>query len=225
MKKLFTGISFLLLATFAYCQQLGQVTFSGGATLTYLSFMTDQSVLIRMTDEGKVIEWGIELQSERNNNYYAPKLQPYLGRVEYYGPDADSVFRGKLKSIGTCSITYYGHYETAEKVGKIRTVGTLILDYYSDFDNVTLKGKLRFIGNLALQYYSSTEDQAFRGKLKSIGSTPITYYSSFEDKFIKGKIKSIGPVVYSWYSSFDLTSGLKSGVYRQNIGGITYILQ
>ncbi len=223
MCKLFIAIPFLLLASCTYSQQLSQVTFSGGANLSYISFLVDQNVLIRITEDGKVIEWGIEWLSQRSD-YYAPKLQPYMGKVDYYGPESDSVFRGKVKSIGTCVLTYYGHYETDPKVGKIRSVGTVALDYYTNFDNTVLKGKLRFVGNLVLEYYSSFDDEAFRGKLKSIGNTPITYYSTF-DKLIKGKIKSIGTVAYTWYSSFDLRSGLKSGLYRQNIGGVTYILR
>ncbi|MBK5273125.1 MAG: hypothetical protein JJE22_19160 [Bacteroidia bacterium] len=226
MKNFSTVILFLLLGSCSYSQQLGQVTFSGGAKLSYLAFLTDQGVLIRVTDDGKIMEWGTEVQSQRSD-YYAPKLQPYMGRIEYYGPEADSAFKGKLKSVGTCTLTYYGHYETATKIGKLKTVGTLNLDYYDNFDNATLRGKLRFIGSQILEYYSPTVDEAFRGKLRSIGNTQITYYSSFDDKAIKGKIKSIGAVSYAWYTSFDLNrSGLKSsGLYRQNIGGVTYILR
>jgi hypothetical protein len=227
MRKLFTAIPFLLLATCTFSQQLSQVTFSDAANLSYISFLADQVVLIRITEEGKLLEWGTELQSLRSD-YYAPRLQPYLGRVVYYGPESDSVFRGKVKSIGTCTLTYYGSYETATKVGKLKSVGSLILDYYSNFDNIAIKGKLRFVGNLVLEYYSSIDDEALRGKLKSIGNTAITYYSTSDDKLIKGKIKSIGSVVYTWYSSLDqngLRGGLKSGLYRQNIGVITYILQ
>jgi hypothetical protein len=224
MRKFFAAVSFLFLTTCIHSQQLGQVTFTGGANLSYISFLTDQDVLIRITEDGKIIEWGIEWLSDRYD-YYAPRLQPFMGRVEYYGLESDSAFRGKVKSIGTCVLTYYGSYEMDNKVGKLKTVGTLILDYYSNFENITLKGKLRFVGNLILEYYSSFVDESFRGKLRSIGNTPITYYSSFEDKFIKGKIKSIGSVAYTWYSSFDLRGGLKTGLYRQNIGGVTYILQ
>jgi len=226
MRTIFTVIFFLVFITGTISQKLGQVTFSGGSTLSYISFITDQDVLIRVTDDGKVTEWGTELQSERSNNYYAPKLQQYMGRIEYYDAESDSAFTGKLKSIGTCSLTYYGSYEKDNKPGKLKSVGTLFLDYYSNFDNAVLKGKLRFIGNQILEYYSPTVDEAYRGKLKSIGNTSITYYSSFDDKAIKGKIKSIGSVTYAWYTSFDLNrSGLKSGIYRQNISGVTYILQ
>jgi len=224
MKKFFTAISFLLLATGTYSQQISQIYFPGGASLSYISILVDNDVLIRITEDGKILEWGMEVKSLRSD-YYAPKLQPYLGRVDYYEPESDSAYRGKIKNIGTCTLTYYGHTETNIKVGKIRSLGNLIIDYYSNFDYATRKGKLRFIGNLILDYYSPAENEAYRDKLKSIGNTPITYYSTFDDKYIKGKIKSIGSVAYTWYSSFDLKSGLKSGLYRQNIGGITYILQ
>jgi len=226
MRKFFIAFAFLFPAVCAYSQRLSQVTFSGAANLSYISFLTDQGVFIRITEEGKVIEWGIEMLSQRYN-YYDPKLQPFMGRVEYYGPESDSVFRGKVKSIGTCLLTYYGSYETDTKPGKLRSVGTVFFDYYTNFDNTALKGKLRFAGNLILEYYSSFDDESFRGKLKSIGNTSITYYSVFDDKFNKGKIKGIGSVAFTWYSSFDrseLRGALKSGSYRQYINGVTYIL-
>ena len=72
---------------------------------------------------------------------------------------------------------------------------------------------------------TESENVDIKDKLKSIGNTVITYYSSFDDKFVKGKIKSIGSVPYTWYTSFELRGGLKSGMYRRNIGGITYIVQ
>jgi hypothetical protein len=205
---------------------LGQVTFSGGSKLSYFSFFTDQNVLIRVTEEGKIIEWGLEFQADYIPNYYNPKLQPYMGRVEYYGKEADSAFRGKVKSIGTCSFTYYNHYETSSKIGKLRTIGSIVLDYYDNFFKTILQGKLRFIGNLQIEYYTSFEDMAIRDKLKSIGKTLIKYHSSFDDRLIQGKVKSIGPITYTWYTSFDLNRyGLKSGAYRTNINGVTFILQ
>ena len=228
MRKLFATVSYLLLTTCMYSQQLSQVTFPDASNLSYFSFLTDQGVFIRITEDGKLLEWGTELMSQLRPDYYAPKLQPYMGRVDYYGPESDSAFRGKVKSIGTCPLTYYGSYETDTKVGKLKTIGALILDYYSNFDNIAIKGKLRFIGNLVLEYYSSIGDESLKGKLKSVGNIAITYYSTFDDKLIKGRIKSIGSVAYTWYSSFDhgeLRGGLKSGLYRQNIGGVTYILR
>lgn len=225
MRKFFITLPALILAFCASSQQLSQVTFSGGSNLNYISFLTDQGVLIRISPDGKILEWGTELVSERSNNYYAPKLQPFLGRMEYYDQQSDSSFKGKIKNIGTCTITYYGSYESEGRPGKIRSIGTAIFDYYNTFDDKLFRGKIKFAGNLELDYYSSFEDEMFRGKLKAIGNTPITYYSSFDDKAFKGKIKSIGSVPYVWYSSFDINrSGLKSGLYRQNVGAITYIL-
>lgn len=227
MSRLYPAIIGLLISLGSYAQELNQVTFAGGANFTHFAFLTDREVLIRISDDGRILDYGIEVMSNRYN-YYAPKLQPYLGRVDYYGPEADSVSRGKIKSIGTCFFTYYGAYEMEYKVGKIRTIGTLVLDYYSNFDNAALKGKLRFVGSLGIEYYSSFENEAFRGKLRAIGSTPITYYSSFDDKLIRGKVKSIGPVQIAWYTSLDKIGyggGLKNGNYRQPVSGVTYILQ
>jgi len=228
MKKLFTASIFLFLVNCIYSHQSRQVTFSDAANLSYLSLVTDQGVLIRITTDGKLLEFGTELQSQRSNNYYAPKLQPYIGRVDYYGSESDSAFRSKVKSIGTCAITYYSHYEEATKAGKLKSIGTLMLDYYSNYDNAALKGKLRFLGSLILEYYSSLDDEAVRGKLKSVGNTPITYYSTFDDKLIKGKIKSIGTLAYTWYTSFDkpeFRGAMKTGSYRMNVGSVTYILR
>ena len=228
MNRIILFCSFLLLSYFTYSQELSQVTFASGVNLTSFAFMTDQDVLIRVSNDGKIMEWGIEVQSLRSNNYYAPRLQPFMGRIDYYGPEADSINRGKVRSIGTCSITYYGTYETVEKIGKLKSIGIISLDYYSNYDNAILKGKIRFAGNLMLEYYSSFDDEGFRGKLKSIGSTAITYYSSFDDKLIRGKIKSIGGTSYQWYTSIDRIGyggGLKTGSFRQSIGGVTYILQ
>jgi hypothetical protein len=226
MRKLFTNISFLFLVSSVHSQQLAQVTFSGGIDLSYFSFMTDQNVLIRVSPDGKLLEWGIEIMSNRYV-YYAPKLQPYMGRIEYYGQESDSVFRGKVKSIGTCSLTYYGSHEQDDKPGKIKSIGRVLFDYYASYEEKTLKGKIKFAGSQMLSYYTPYDDQAYRGKLKSIGSTPITYYSSFEDKLVRGKIKNISGVSYTWYSSYersDLRGALKTGLYRQNIGSITYII-
>ena len=106
-------------------------------------------------------------------------------------------------------------------------IGSLLLDYYSVYDNKTIQGKLSAIDGTIIGYYTSFDDRVLIGKLKSVGGTTITYYSSFDDKFIRGKIKNIGPVSYTWYTSLESQygGGLKTGSYRQSIGGVTYILQ
>ena len=217
---------FLLSINKAYSQQLSHVSFSSGSSLSHFAFTTDQGVLIRISIEGNIIEWGTEIRATRGN-YYAPNLQPYMGKTEYYGAEADSIFRGKLKSIGTCYITYYGSYEQDEKPGKIKTIGNAFFDYYSRFEDKDLRGKIKMAGNQPFSFYSAFADEAYRGKLKSIGNTTIVYYSSFDDRLIRGKIKNIGPLTYSWYGSYDQSDyrgSLKSGAQRQNLGSVTYII-
>lgn len=227
MRKFFTAHILLFFGNLLYAQELSQISFSSGSNLSHLSLLTDREVLIRISEDGKILEWGIEVQSFRINDYYAPRLQPYPGRVEYYGPEADSVSRGKVKSIGSAVITYFEAYETAEKIGKVKSVGRLFFDYFGRYDNKVLQNKIKLIGSLSIDYYSTFDDPALQGKLKAAGSTPITYYSSFDYRFIRGKIKSIGSVNYHWYTSLDRQGyggGLKSGPLRQYTAGVLYIL-
>lgn len=211
----------------ASTQDLGQVGFNNGTTIKHLSLMLDDGLLIRLDDQGKIMEWGYEVKADRYE-YYSPKLQPYMGRIEYYTNDVDSAFRGKIRSIGTCMFTYYSKFEDSTRIGKLRTAGRVMFDYYSKYDNINLRGKLRMLGNRQIQYYSEFENESYRGKIRSIGSTEITYYSSFDDKQIRGKVKSIGGNSYQWYTSTDgkgSYGGLKVGAFRQNIAGVTYIIQ
>ena len=229
MRKVVFTLSFLVFCLFSWSQQLSQITFSGATTLSYLTFITDQNVLIRVSQDGELMEWGSEIQSQRSNDYYAPDLQPFMGRVDYYGPETvDSVYRGKVKSIGTCAITYYSSLDKDEKPGKLKSIGRLVLDYYTQFDNVAFRGKIKFAGTMILQYYASLENEAFRGKLKSVGNTAIKYHSSFDDRLLQGKVKSIGSVVFNWGTSLEPSGqkgALKSGSYRRNINGVTYNLR
>ena len=227
MKKYILAIVVIFSGLAGWCQQLGQVKFSSTAKLENFTFITDQGVLIRISPEGKVLEWGMEEMSIRSSNYYAPKLQPFMGRIDYYGAESDSVINGKVKSIGTCWITYYNAYET-ENAGKIKTIGRNALDYYSRHENEVLRGKLRLAGSQVIEYYPSYEDEALRGKLKAIGSTQVIYHSSFDEKFLKGKLKSIGSHNFTYYGIHErkqLWGVMKSGTNRQLINGITYILR
>ena len=204
-------------------QELAQVSFSNGTSFNYFSLLTDREVLIRISPEGKILEWGIEVQSMYSGNYYARNLQPYMGRIEYYGSEADSVSKGKLKSIGSAIITYYQGYETPDLVGKIRSIGRLFFDYYGRYDQKSVQGKIKFMGSSVIEYYQGFDDPQLQGNLKTVGSTAIRYYSSFDDKAIRGKIKSIGNTQYSWYTSLDRPGyggTLKSGPLRQNTGGV-----
>lgn len=226
MKTFFT-IVILLFAITTFSQQLSQVSFSIDGRLLYFTISTDDGVLLRVSPEGQLKEWGTEEASLYNNNYYAPNLRPYLGRIEYFGDEADSALRGKVKYIGSTAISWYAQYEVAIKVGRLKLVNNILTDYYDNFSVPGLQGKLKSIGDQAFDYYSlPSDDEAFRGKLKSINNLPVTYFSSFDDRQLRGKIKSIGSVAYDWYTSYDLNrSGLKTGLYRNQINGITFIIR
>jgi len=201
MRKIALLTSLLFIAAGAYSQELTHVTFSGGATLSFFSFRTDQDIILRISGDGKVQEWGTDPGPGRY--YYDPrKLQPYLGRVEYFGQEYDSVFRGKVKSIGTCTFTYYDKYETASKIGKLKTIGRIPVDYYDNYEDAAYKGKIKFANNISISYYSTFDEKASIGKLKSIGS--------FE---------------YIWFPSYDrYRGGLKSGPITRVINNITYTI-
>lgn len=225
MKKNYL-ITVLLLSFFGgHSQQLRQVTFSNGSGLSWFSLATNQNVLIRISPDGNILEFGTEEQSLNNRNYFAPKLRPYEGRVDYYPNNSDSAFRGKIRSIGTCYFTYYPSSEYPEKIGKIKSAGSLLFDYYQKYNDILLSGRIKNIGADDIGYYTSFDDEALRGKLKRIGQTPLTYYSSFDDPSIRGKLKSVGSYPYAWYNSFERSKGsLKSGAQRQLINGVTYII-
>jgi hypothetical protein len=226
MNKVLLSIHLLFFSLCSYSQELSQVTFSEGANLSSFSFFTDQKVVIRISPDGKIIEWGMDPGIGRYN-YYTGKLQPFMGRVEYYtAAEYDSVLRGKVKSIGTCRLTYYGSSEMDMKVGKIKSIGSTALDYVGN-ESIDNKGKLKMVGYILFEYYSSFENEAYKGKLKLVGNTPITWYSSFDDKLIKGKVKTIGTFTYTWYTSHDIHGygGLKSGSPTQVVNGVTYIVR
>ena len=220
-------IIFTLLSYYSHSQQLSQATFSGGSVFSWFSLLTNERILIRISEDGNIIEFGTEESSLYNRNFFARKLRPYLGRVEYYPNESDPAFRGKIKSIGTCYFVYYPSTDYPENIGKIRSAGSLFFEYYRKFSDDLIAGKIKTIGSNTITYFSSIDNEAFKGKLKSVGNTSITYYSNFDDISLRGKLKSIGAYNYTWYTSFDLrlSGGLKSGNRRQAINGITYIIE
>jgi len=229
MTRLFTLASTLVLSIACCSQELSQVILSGGSSVSAISFISDQKTVIRISPQGNIIEWGNDPGAGRYG-YYSGKLTPFMGRVDYYGKsEYDSMARGKVKSIGTCSFTYYSASEDKSKAGKLKSIGNVPIDYFSNFDNEALKGKLKSAGYTTFDYYSSFDNEAFRGNLKSVGNTSITYYSSFDDKLIKGKVKSIGSFTYTWYTSHDgsqfQSGGLKSGPTNEKINGVIFLVR
>lgn len=221
-------IAFLLLFVNGYSQQLSQVTFSQASSFSWFSILTNQGVLIRISDDSKILEFGTEQQSLYNKGYFAQKLLPYTGVVNYYEHEADSVFNGKIKNIGACYFTYYGSKEYPERIGKIKSAGSLVFDYYRKYEDALIAGKIKSIGFNTITYFNSFDNEALKGKLKSIGNTSIAYYSSFDNSALKGKLKSIGAYRYDWNTvsnGKEFVSVLKTGSQRQVINGITYIPQ
>lgn len=226
MQRIFLLLHLFLLAAVANSQDLSQVKYANGSDLTYFSFITDQKILIRISPDGKILEWG-NYWDKGYYNYTPGKLQQYMGRVEYYGAEADSINRGKVKSVGTSYITYYSSFDAATDKGKVKSIGRTNLNYYSIYENEALVGKLKSAGNTSFTYYNSYENIALKGKLKSAGTAQITYFTSFDDKKLQGKIKSIGSTNYVWYNSNDrreYQGALKSGNVEQVVGGINFII-
>ena len=224
MKKYVLLLAFSFFALVGFSQSLSHVTLSGATALKSFSFTTDQQAIIRISPDGAMLEWGVGMELGQVG-YYQGRLLPFMGRVDYYGPEADEAFRGKVRTIGNCIITYYASFQPAAQKGKIKSIGSVLLDYYMDYDNEAYKGKLKTAGNLTISYYASFDNEAYRGKLKAVGNTSLSYYSVFDDKFNTGKIKSIGSFAYTWYNNFDrkeLQGALKSGSTMQRINGVTY---
>jgi hypothetical protein len=225
MKRYILSCVLLAFCVTGMSQSLYHVIFYDGSTVSTLSYFTDQKVIIKISPEGKIIEYGPEMDSWRM--YYTPgKLQQYMGRVDHYERQFDSTLNGKIKSIGTTQITYYGSTDNPAFVGKVKSIGRVFFDYYSDFENESVRGKIKTAGSQSITYYSSFENESYRGKMKSLGGKTITYYSTFDDKAFRGKLKSIGSYNYTWYSSGETRyhGGLKSGNINQMIEGVTYIL-
>ncbi len=227
MKKIHSSLFLIFLIQFCTAQKLSEITISNNGALSSYSFSADQGLIIHLTADGNIQEWGTALEPGRMG--YSPgKLQAFMGKPEYYPATTDVSIKGKIKSLGTCEIMYFNSFENEWLKGKVKSIGNLALEYYMQFENEALKGKLKRAGILNLQYYSNFDNQSLIGKLKSVDNTVLSYYTSFDDKVIQGKLKSIGNLNYTWYNSFERKEYqglLKSGLNNQFINGINFILK
>ena len=225
MRKTYITITFLFLFFCSYTQRLSQVTFAQASDFSWFTLLTSQNVLIRIAGDGKILEAGTEEASLYNRNYFAPKLLPFAGVINYYQHEPDSILNSKIKNIGTCYFIYYAGNDYPERAGKLKSAGSLSFDYYRKYEDALLAGRIKSIGTDAITYYGSFDTEALKGKLKSVGNTSIAYYS-FDNLQLKGKLKSIGSYNYQWATTFagsQLVSYLKTGNQRQLINGVTYI--
>ncbi len=227
MKKIVASILLILIIHTSFAQKISEITISNNGNLSSFSFSADQGLIIHLSPDGNIIEWGTALEPGRMG-YYPGKLQSFMGKTVFYPETADISVRGKIKSLGTCEITYFNSFENDWLKGKVKSIGNSQLLYYMQFENEALKGKLKSAGMTSLKFYSSFDNQSLIGKLKSVDNTSINYYTSFDDKVIQGKLKNIGTLNYTWYTSYDRKEYqglLKSGLTNQFINGINFILK
>ena len=218
----------MLLLTSAFTQKLAQIVVANNSNSNIISFLVDETVLVNITPDGKIIDWGIESTWRRQYNYgYPAKLDKYMGREEYYPASADEGSRGKIKYIGRTSFTYYSSAENEKWTGKLKSIGSIIFDYYFFYEDQAFRGNIKNAGSVPFTWFSSFDDAAYKGKLKSVGTTSLSYYSSFDDKAFRGKVKSIDRQSFEYYSSYDrreYSGMLKTGYRILLFGGIKYFV-
>ena len=227
MTKLYFIIVFTFLLTPASAQRLAQITIDNSGHSDIISFLVDETVIVNMTRDGKIIDWGIEYNTLRTS-MYPGKLQKYMGREEYYPSTDNEAYRGKIKYIGRTPFTYYSSDENEAFKGKVKTIGSNFLDYYASYDNAAFKGNLKNAGPVSFTWYSSFDDETYKAKIKTVGTTTLTYYGLMDDKAYRGKVKNIGRSLFTYYSSYDRPgySGIiKTGSPILYNGGIKYFIK
>ncbi|MBK8710670.1 MAG: hypothetical protein IPL97_02120 [Niastella sp.] len=226
MKKIIGFICIFLSLHTAKAQSLAQVSITQNAKSAMLSFETADHALINIDKTGTLISWGME-NTQRMLSRFPQKLDPYMGRVDYYSDIDDAALRGKVKYIGATAITYYASYEKENLVGKVKSIGSINFTYYEPYEDKSYAGNIQQAGNVSVSFYGSFDNDAMKGNFKSIGNIQLTYYSSFDDKSFAGKIKSIDGNVFTYYSSFErkeFNGIMKSGFITKTIQGIKYIV-
>ena len=226
MAKLYLILIFTFLLAPAFAQNLAQITIDNRGKQDILTFLVDESVVINITKDGKIIDWGTEYTSPQTGVY--PKLEKYMGREEYYPSTDNEAYRGKVKYIGRTLFIYYTSDDNEALKGKVKMIGTNLLDYYTEYDDAAFKGYLRNAGPVSFTYYGSYNDEFYKGKIKSIGSTMLSYYGAIDDKAYRGKVKSIDRNLFTYYSSFDrreFSGSMKTGSPMISSGSIKYIIK
>jgi hypothetical protein len=225
MKKIFLLLSLIFIGSMSFSQNLSRVTITESGNIEKLSFGLRENVLLNISKEGNIIDWGIERYAGQTFERNPGRLDPYQGRVEYYNESENEAFRGKVKSIGGIIITYYASFDMETMAGKVKSVGPNKFEYYQKFENDAYKGNIKTAGTTNFTWYSSYDNAAFSGKPKSIGQSAIGYYTNMDDVAFRGKIKNIGTSNYSYYSSVDqkeFRGRLRNGNNLQVINGVKF---
>jgi hypothetical protein len=225
MKKILFSITAAFIAITGFSQSISRITITGSGQVDVIAFGLGEQVQIYLTKDGNISKWGYDRYIGYQENYEG-KLDPYVGRIEYYSQNDDEALRGKVKYIGRTLLTYYSSYEKEELKGKLKSIGAVNIEYYLNYEDAAYRGNIKTLGQNAVTWYASYENADMRGKLKSLGSTAFTYYGSFEDKAFRGKIKSIDRYNITYYSSFEQYSGnIKSGPTIFNVNNVKYYLK
>ena len=151
MIKLYLVMVSTFLLTHGFAQKLAQIAIDNRSNSAMISFLVDETVLVNMSKDGNIIDWGIEYNTVRNG-MYPGRLLKYMGREEYYSSSDNEAYRGKVKYIGRTLITYYSSYENEEFRGRVKTIGPNFLDYYASYENNAFKGNLKNAGAISFTY-------------------------------------------------------------------------
>lgn len=218
------GIAFFMFP--ASAQNVTRINISGSGNTEAFIISLDDYVKLYIGKDGNISKWGYDRFEARGQENYQDILDPYVGRVDYYGQNDDEAYRGKMKYIGRIAISYYASYENESLRGKIKSIGSNSFDYYLSYEDESFRGNIKSIGQQSVTWYSAFDNEGLRGKLKSIGNTQLSYYSSFEDKAYHGKLKSIDGYDYTYYSSFEKYSGsMKTGASMQQVSAIRFYIK
>lgn len=225
MKQFFILSLFFVCGFTSVAQRIAKVNITNSGTTESFTIGLDENVIINVSPDGNLINYGVDYYSEKLPNY--SRLENYNGRIEMYTSYDDKSYQGKLKYIGRTGVTYYASYEDEFLRGKIKSIGNLIFSYTMPYEDALLKGKIKSIGANQIGFYNSFDNEALRSKLRMVGSTSLNYYSSFEDKAYRGRIKSIGSVNFTYYASYDrqFAGTMKTGNQTQNVGGVNYLIR
>ncbi len=227
MKKIYLFVLSTTLVLNTFSQRLSKVIISGNGSTSVFSFLLNENVVLNISQDGSIAEWGVDRYAGRPVDYIQRKLEGFGGRVDYYNEKDDSAFRGKIKFIGTTQIKYFASYDRVELIGKIKSVGPINFDYYTMLDDAMLTNKVKSIGSANINYYSSFENAAIKGKIKSYGSVSMTYYNSLDDKAFAGKIKTLGSSSFTYYGSQERTyspGSVKLGNQIQVVNGVHFFV-
>ncbi|MEO8764396.1 MAG: hypothetical protein ABI416_08915 [Ginsengibacter sp.] len=227
MIKLYTQILLTCLLSPAFCQKVAKITIDNRGNADIISFLVDETVIVNLSKDGKIIDWGIENNTVRAN-IYPGRLDKYMGKEEYFPATDNEAYAGKVKYIGRTPFTYYTASDGESLKGKVKTIGTSLLDYYMPYDDPAFRGFIKTAGPVTFTYYRSFDNEAFKGKIKSVGATTLAYYGSFDDKAFKGKVKNIDRAAYTYYSSYEkkeYSGMLKTGSQILFSGDVKYFIK